>query len=202
MYHLRKVLLPSTIKYSRRHYSDDLAFGVLAYLLCAGHRSYAEYYPASFRGSDGGKLYAHKDDYKITSSPIKPEVFLYLGKKGSRLFCRSSFKLSNGINDNRYTSATFLLDSSTSHHFDVCPELHKLLRDRICSDELGRFIATEIGGVKHRCIVRQEHPLNIMGLPMFLAMSLSFNKGPLSNLVLDKEFVAHDAASFTEFKCF
>lgn len=164
-----------------------------------------EDYPRSFRGDDGGKRYAHKDDYKVTTTPIKPHVFLYRGSGGSRvrLFFRTSIKLNNDPSNLTFTTATFILDTGCCPHMNLSDELTELLADRIIEDD-GRefYISTHIKEVKHQCIVKSDLPdqhktANVMGLPMFFALGIAFPEGSLFSLKIDKEKVAYDAATIS-----
>lgn len=164
-----------------------------------------EDFPPSFRRHDGC---AHKDDYNITTTPIKPEIFLYRGSNGSRdrLFFRTSIKLSNNPSDQRFTSATFIFDPACFPHFNLSDDLKNLLKDRINREE-GRefFISTTIDEEKHLCIVKNDLPhhqksVNVMGLPILFAMGVTFKKGQIWGFPLDEEDVAHEIADLGSFR--
>ena len=165
-----------------------------------------EDYPISFR--DPNHMYAHPDDYKNDTSPIKPSVFLYRGSMGARerMFIRTSIKLSNDSTDQRFTAATFLFDTGCCPHLNLSSRLQNLLQGRIKKDE-GRefFISTTVDDVQHKCITKTDMPIqqaqvNVMGLPMFFALGLSFRKGKVFSFELNQDDIAHDIATFGDFK--
>lgn len=135
-------------------------------------------------------MYAHPDEYKIDTSPIKPSVFLYRGCMGARerMFIRTSIKLCNDSTDQRFTAATFLFDTGCCPHLNLSSRLQNLLQCRIKKDE-GRelFISTTVDDVQHKCITKSDMQVqvNVMGLPMFFALGLSFHKGKVFSFELD-----------------
>jgi hypothetical protein len=132
---------------------------------------------------------------------------LYRGSDGvrSRLFIRTSIKLSNEPSDHRYTTATFLLDTGCCPHLNISIELKQLLKDRIKKND-GRefYIPTLIDDLEHQCIVKSDLPgqpksANVMGLPMLFAPGIAFRKGRFFSFPMDDEDVVYDVATFGEF---
>jgi len=155
---------------------------------------FPEDYPPSFRSP--AKLYAHPDDYMVSDGAISPYVFLYRDGTRVRLFYRTSLR----TNDGKFTTATFLLDTGGCPALYLSPTLQTLLRDRIEVDDLGtRWIRTNIGGEDVRLLVRfdlpSEHrPANVMGLPMFFLLGLTFPQVRINTLVFDEEGVSTNCA--------
>lgn len=162
-------------------------------------------YPPSFREKE--KLYAHKNDYQIDDAPIQPTAFLHRGRFSARtrLFFRTSIKLTSDPADERFTAATFLFDTGCCPHLNLSVQLQNLLEDRIKKDDCEYYISTLVDDVQHNCVVKYDFPtqhssLNVMGLSMFFALGLSFRKGHVFSLELDTEDSSHDVATFGDFK--
>lgn len=177
-----------------------------------------EDYPKRFRGC------AHPEDYRIENEPIQPNLFLYKPLNNSadeyssnllvtalneapilcansnlhqykpdthiRLFLRMSIKIS----ENQFTAATFLLDTACCPHFNVSPVLKTLIRSRIKKSDIGAdYLVTIIKEENAECIVK-EGPANVMGLPMFFLLGLSFQPNP----VYDEEDIAYNIGTMTD----
>lgn len=143
-----------------------------------------EDYPKRFRG------YAHPEDYRIENEPIQPNLFLYKPDTRLRLFLRMSIQIS----DNQFTAATFLLDTACCPHFNVSPMLKNMIRKRIKKSDIGAdYLVTKVKGESAACIVK-EGPANVMGLPMFFLLGLSFQPNP----VYDEENIAHNIGTMTD----
>lgn len=182
-----------------------------------------EDYPKLFRGLlPGTRPFAHPNDYEIDNKPVKPEIFLYRTGIRSRLFLRASIK----IDENLFTSATFLLDSGYCLHLSICEDLKKLIKTRIQKSEIGHsYISTnaffirnggeeqEEGGVEEDkkadcCMVKYgdfEHikqPVNVMGLPMLFLLGMQFVSQPVHTFQFDdnqEEGIARHVVTFNNF---
>jgi hypothetical protein len=156
-----------------------------------------EDYPENFRGhGDITKVFAHPLDYELVDAPIKPEVFVF--KPGSR--CRMFFRVSIKVGD-RFFSATFLLDSGCCPHINASEVLYGLIKPRLVRSDVGEsFMQTLVNGNVVKIVVKREvptihQPANIMGLPMFFLMGLTFKQQRIATLVFDENDVACDCAA-------
>jgi len=167
-------------------------------------------YPKPFRGLiPGSKLYAHPDDYKIDGKPMKPELFLYRNDDlRTRLFLRTSIKLSEDADDESYTSATFLFDTGCCPHIMLSEYLQDLLAKRVKTDTFpGDYMKIKIGQNYHNCQVRSDlpdihKPANVLGLPMFFSLGIKFKGAHINAFSLDADRIAHDVATFDHFEYF
>jgi hypothetical protein len=155
-----------------------------------------EDYPRMFRGlTNKSKLFAHPEDYRLDNKPIKPSLFLYKPDTRIRLFLRISLKVSQ---EDRFTAATFLLDTGCCPHLNISSLLKNHIRSRIKKNDTGAdFLVTEINGETVNCIVKEDlpevrKPANVMGLPMFFLLGLSFTQNRLATFTYDEDDVAHD----------
>lgn len=154
-----------------------------------------------FRGeSPGTKKYAHPDDYKIDTQPIKPEVFLYKPDARNRIFLRTSFKLT----ESTYTAATFLLDTGCTSHLNICSDLKNILEPRVKIGDSGDYIEANVNNEKAfltiDCDLPDVHkPANVIGLPMFFYLGLSFKQQRIGTFKFDKDRIARDACTFANF---
>jgi hypothetical protein len=109
-------------------------------------------------------------------------------------------RISVRLSQNQFVAATFLLDTGCCPHFNLSTPLSDLIASRIEKDVGEDFLQTTIDGKNYNCIVKCEvpevhHPANIMGLPMFFAMGLSFNEGTVHKFLFDKYKVARNIGS-------
>lgn len=159
-----------------------------------------EDYPKMFRGIS--KLYAHPEDYCIDSEPIKPNLFLYKPDTRIRLFLRISIKIS----ENQFTAATFLFDTGCCPHFNVSPVLKNLIRCRIEKSDIGAdYLVTNVNGESAKCIVKEDlpeihKPANVMGLPMFFLLGLSFQQNRVAAFEYDGDDIAHNVGTINDIK--
>lgn len=149
-------------------------------------------YPRGFRGEqDSTLIYAHPEDYKISKFAIKPDLFFYKPGFRVRLFLRISCELSEGY----FFSATFMLDSGCCPGINASSRLYELLRPRLVNSEADRYLRATVAGNSVKIIVKQNLPessANVMGLPMFFIMGLSFKQQMSSRFHFDSSNVAHD----------
>ncbi len=166
-------------------------------------------YPNSFIHNDspGSLTFGHASDLKVNcgGSPITPDLFLFSGR--NRLFLHASIK----IEGNRFTNATFLLDSTCTSHFVFSKELQKILKPRItrCDEDLPfAYISTMIGDTTYNCYLdeksgRTSHGTNLIGLPMFSLLGLQFKQCRPHSLRHENGKVTREAATITpHFKYF
>lgn len=155
-----------------------------------------EDYPKLFR--DPNKLYAHPDDYKVDSTAISPQLFVYKDGIRSRLFLRISIKLSE--TGSQFTTATFLLDTGACAHMFLSDTLFNLIKARIHMEDAGPdYITTTVGGQNINCQIKKDlpkihQPANVMGLPMLFLMGLTLRQERLSRFTFNEDGTAHDVA--------
>jgi hypothetical protein len=152
-----------------------------------------EDYPKMFRGT-----YAHPDDYRIDNKPIKPHLFFYKPDTRIRLFLRISIKIS----ENQFTAATFLLDTGCCPHFNMSPVLKNLISSRFVKSDIGPdYLVTKINEESAKCIVKEIHkPANVMGLPMFFLLGLSFQQNRVAAFEYDRDDIAHNVGTINDIK--
>ncbi|KAI9103127.1 hypothetical protein DFS34DRAFT_646511 [Phlyctochytrium arcticum] len=140
-----------------------------------------------------GKMFAHPNDYEITTEPIEPDVFYYARYSHRRIFARLPVALGN----DKWTSATFIVDTGAGGWFYLSEPLLNILDDyqRVKDDDLGGiFIEVDIGGTgtPQKCpcdeVPRQYIQGNIIGLPVLLMAGFSIKKTPKCEL--DDKFIA------------
>ena len=144
--------------------------------------------PHSFRSNYrlGLLSMAHPDDYKIVNESIRPDLFLYRNGNRNRLFLRISIRLE----ENKFMSATFFLDSGCCSHMRLQGDFlhcikHRLLKSDISDDYM------EIYGKANCSVLEHCASLNVMGLPMFFLLGISFPQAKIALINYDDENVCH-----------
>jgi hypothetical protein len=163
-------------------------------------------YPKSYRGLvPGTKKFAHAEDYRNDSCPVKPEAFLYKSGDGhNRILVRLSFRITpDGCPDVRYTSATFILDTGCCHDLEVCDELSALLTHRWRKDSIVDYVKVQIEDEVHICHIKSDlppshQPTNVMGLPFFFALGIQFRAARFYNLIGDDVGIIRDVVTWTK----
>jgi hypothetical protein len=151
--------------------------------------------------SPGSKKYAHPNDYKIDSQPIKPKIFIYKPDARNRIFFRTSFKLT----ESTYTAATFILDTGCTSHFNICQDLKTILESRIKISDSVDYIEANVNNDKAFLTVdynllEVEKPVNVIGLPMFFYLGISFKQQRIGTFQFDsRERIARDVCTFANF---
>lgn len=148
--------------------------------------------PPSFRGNYvlGLFSYAHPDDYKIVQEPIRPDLFLYKIGTRNRLFLRISIRLE----ERKFMSATFFLDSACCSYMRVQGDLLVRMKSRLQKSDISDDYMEVSWGTteKAKCTVLEHYTnLNVMGLPMFFLLGLEFPMSKITSLNYDEEEVCH-----------
>eukprot|EP01031_Cornospumella_fuschlensis_P024681 gene24681-29824_t len=164
-----------------------------------------EDFPATFRGIvPGTVLYAHPDDYKVDTTPVKPSIFVYKDGARTRLFMRASTRIS----DTSFTAATYVFDTGCSVPMQISALLRKRIATRILRSDGPDYLKTGLVGgntsiTLHYDLPRLHQPANFMGLPMFFLLKIAFKHTQMGRLEYDEEGVARDVCTFDEnFKYF
>ncbi|KAJ3048658.1 hypothetical protein HK097_010324 [Rhizophlyctis rosea] len=126
-------------------------------------------YPVLYRTSP--KRFAHPQDYEISDAPIEAEIFYFSQRGHNRLLARLPFHIPN----NKYSSATFVLDTGAPAHLYLNDTVVSLLGNRVETDDAGtNFIRVDTHAGNRRFVIKDvptNHlPANIIGLPALLRM--------------------------------
>ena len=142
-------------------------------------------------------MYAHPDDYKKDSKPIEPTIFLYKPDARVRLFLRTSFQLT----ETTFTAATFLVDTGCCSYLNICEDLKKILRPRIKRADTGNYLETVVNGNKGFITLDSDLPdiANVIGLPMFFYLGISFNNQRIGNFDYDEDDIAYNVCKMASF---
>lgn len=145
--------------------------------------------PRSFRANYRMSVFsmAHPDDYTIEKEPIRPDLFLYKNGNRNRLFLRISIRLA----ENKFMAATFFLDSGCCSYMRLQESFLYRIKSRLQKSDVSDDYL-EIYGNQAKCTVL-EHctSLNVMGLPMFFLLGITFPQAKIAFLEYDDEDVCH-----------
>ena len=139
--------------------------------------------PPSFRENYRMSVFsmAHPDDYVIEKEPIRPDLFLYKNGNRNRLFLRISIRLE----ENKFMAATFFLDSGCCSHMRLQGGVLHRIKSRLQKSDVSDDYMEIYGNLEHFTFV------NVMGLPMFFLLGITFPQVKLTSLEYDHEDVCH-----------
>jgi hypothetical protein len=141
----------------------------------------------------GTVQYAHPDDYKFDSHPIKPNVFIYKAGGRQRLFLRASTKLDSTT----FTTATYLFDTSCSVPLQISEYLNKKIRGRILKSDSADYIEFTMTNrvnnlTVHYNLPNVHKPANFAGLPLFFLLGVRFKHEGVGGLEYDEDGLSHN----------
>lgn len=151
-------------------------------------------YPKSFRGDEPGTHpCAHPNDYKVDRSPIVPYAFFYRNGSKRRIFLRTSLALGA----NKFTTATFLLDTGFCFDLIVSKTLKSMLSHRLMVSEFGgtyleltmrdKQVAACVDDVPWSPPDVPSDPVNVLGLQTFFLLGIKFEQGRSSSFSYNED---------------
>jgi len=97
------------------------------------------------------------------------------------------------LDEAQFMSATFLLDSTCCSHLRLQGDfLHKIKSRVLCSDVSDSYIELSQSSGAQCSILEHCTWLNVMGLPMFFLLGLSFPNQRMTKFNYDDENICND----------